>query len=475
MDNSKKTGSENKPMTININDFECILTEIFKKELRKNINTILTDKKDAFLLKINDNVSDFIDNNYTFNYRRISLLKESFEKHQKEFLKSYTNLHDDLNDILVIFKDKQDKYLQLSEYKKHCRDSANYAIHTCKGRIIKLTDKKDNIEFLICEKCKFCSLPGDIQLFCNCGANYYSRVLKEDEDGNMMYTTWEKYHCPSLTNEKMKCIKCKELIFYNLAEDVVMCKACGFKVEPTLIKWNCVYCKATFRSRAKFHDDNDLSEFRKEVGNILRTKDIAKPENMSCDCKVNIESSTFYHKRECTGLLYKGIYQNKVVIVCSACRTANYSEYFLWTCPKCYKRFHSAYTNVANLLRTQSKSYTLKESNDKMQKDLEVKANIRKTPKSRDNSPGKSESKKMLSQIVNDRSVDNVEQGVVKPFNKDDINTTPNAPKAAPKFTKFDSGIYLTTINVNEKTEQKPINEIKESLFTKPERNVVLI
>jgi hypothetical protein len=428
MDNSKKSQSDNKLMTININDFESVLTEIYKKELTKNINTILIDKKEKFLLKINDNVSDFIDNNYTFNYRRISLLKESFEKNQKEFLKTYTNLHDDLNDILVIFKDKQDKYLQLSEYKKHCRDSENYAIHTCKGRIIKLTDKKDNIEFLICEKCKICSLPADIHLYCNCGINYYSRILKDDEDGNVMYATWEKYHCPSLTNEKMKCIKCKDFIFFNLSENILICKSCGFKIEPTQIIWSCVFCKSAFRSKAKFHNDHELKDLKDRLCKIIEEGNLARPEGLACECNFELNKTKFFHKRECQGLLYKGDYLEKVVIVCAECKTTNYSEYYLWTCPVCFKRFKNIIKEIKEdinvpVLKSQSKSFSNDEPNNNMKKEIEIPADIRKSANSRDNSPKKSGSKIKLTSkkfIDNLNSLENIEQGKVTPFNLGD-------------------------------------------------------
>jgi hypothetical protein len=473
MEKFKNEGTETKPITINLNEIETELKNSYKLELNQNIANILIEDEQIFLTKIHETILELFSTKYEM-FQKLGIIKTAYEDSKKEFLKVYKNTKDSILFSLSEFEKKSKNEFLVSKYKRHCKQSSEYARHKCGGYLIKVINKQ--IFYIVCNKCKVCATSDCFDVNCPCETVIYSRVLKDEEDGNLMHATWQNYHCSSLTNEKMKCIKCKELIYYNLAEDVVMCKACGFKVEPTLIKWNCVYCKSTFRSKAKFHDDNDLSEFRKEVVNILRTKDIAKPENMSCDCKVNIEASTFFHKRECNGMLYKGIYQNKVVIVCSTCRTSNYSEYFLWTCPKCYKRFHSVYTNIANLLRTQSKSYTLKESNDKLQNDQEIKANIKKTPKTRDNSPVKCESQKILSQIVNDNSVENVEQGVVKPYNND-IISTPNASKAAPKFTKIDSGIYLTTINVNEKTEQKPIfkSEIKENLFNKPERNVVLI
>ena len=41
--------------------------------------------------------------------------------------------------------------------------------------------------------------------------DYYTNILNNIEEMNLLPATWDNYHCPQIINEKMKCIKCKEI------------------------------------------------------------------------------------------------------------------------------------------------------------------------------------------------------------------------------------------------------------------------
>ena len=59
---------------------------------------------------------------------------------------------------------------------------------------------------------------------------------------------------------------------------------------------------------------------------------------MPC-CKLNVFFTNFYHKKVCKGVLYEGELNNNIVIVCDKCHAINFYERFIWTCPKCGKKF----------------------------------------------------------------------------------------------------------------------------------------
>ena len=41
---------------------------------------------------------------------------------------------------------------------------------------------------------------------------YVDKVVPQENKDK--FATWEKYHCNQIFNEKMKCIKCRELFYY---------------------------------------------------------------------------------------------------------------------------------------------------------------------------------------------------------------------------------------------------------------------
>ena len=43
----------------------------------------------------------------------------------------------------------------------------------------------------------------------NCNTKYFSNILKENENAKILPATWKKYHCSTLINAIMKCVKCK--------------------------------------------------------------------------------------------------------------------------------------------------------------------------------------------------------------------------------------------------------------------------
>jgi hypothetical protein len=71
----------------------------------------------------------------------------------------------------------------------------------------------------------------------------------------------------------------------------------------------------------------------------------AHPNNLSCCPKINVYFQDFYHKKECKGVLFLGELRNKIIIVCDKCKSINFYERFIWTCPNCGRRFRDRKSN----------------------------------------------------------------------------------------------------------------------------------
>ena len=93
-----------------------------------------------------------------------------------------------------------------------------------------------------------------IKIWCSdCKSEFFSAKLDNSEDENILPATWKEYHCtPILSNEKMKCIKCNNILYINLISNKLVClnKKCNFIANPRSIIWKCKICKKDFRSLA---------------------------------------------------------------------------------------------------------------------------------------------------------------------------------------------------------------------------------
>ena len=68
---------------------------------------------------------------------------------------------------------------------------------------------------------------------------------------------------------------------------------------------------------------------------------------MPC-CKLNVFFTEFFHKKACRGILYEGELNDNMIIVCEKCHAINLYERFIWTCPKCLRKFRDIKNNSIN-------------------------------------------------------------------------------------------------------------------------------
>ena len=316
--------------------------EILGNEFNENFDNILIKRKEIFVNKIMKEVELILKELYLKELNEINdiniKLKELIEE---KYNKNY-NL---LNNEWKKYQKQPKLYNYLNHFRKHCIHTDNIAFHSCKKEKSKFIEIKENnkISHVICIECKKCYISNEILLYCKyCEIEYYSCKLKDNEDENILPSTWEKYHCVGIVNNTMKCIKCQSTFYLNLKENYLVClnQKCKFKAKPESIIWNCAICKTEFKSNAKIYNPLEMKILKRAINKTLLFKEYAFPYELPC-CKLEPRDLIFYHNIDCKGELYKGKFSNNNIIVCQKCHAMNFNDLFIWTCPLCNKRFKS--------------------------------------------------------------------------------------------------------------------------------------
>ena len=221
----------------------------------------------------------------------------------------------------------------------HCKDNKE-PIHTCGRKMFNL----NNLEYLICLNCKKIYHSQYILLYCkHCQCQFYSGIenITNEEDKIIKPATWLKYHCYAIINEVMKCPSCNNTLYLNLNNRNLICKNCKFEINELQIKWKCIICQENFTCEAKAFNPFEYKILKIVLKETILKGIEAKPYFVPC-CnlsKEEIEKNKFIHKRQCNGLIYKGVLNNKPIVVCSKCHMLNYYERHNWLCPICKQRF----------------------------------------------------------------------------------------------------------------------------------------
>ena len=327
------------------------ISEIYNSLYEDYFPSILCLSKTAFFQKINKQAKEIISIANSQELQTSSSIK-LLSKTKEDLTKKYDNDYKILSTEYQNFLKNQKNYNYLTHFRKHCSQTEKFALHNCSSKkqgkfiLIKIKNKLNNREeigYVICEECKQCYLSSFISMVCApCNKKYFSNILSENENENILPATWEKYHCGPIINEIMKCIKCKNILYLNLTTNQLVCqnKKCNFVSKPESILWKCFLCSTEFRSSAKIYNPLEFKILKKSINFSLIMKKKAAPRQLPCNCEKDMTKLTFYHKEECKGELYKGTLIDKEIIVCSKCHAINFEEKFTWICPICSIKFH---------------------------------------------------------------------------------------------------------------------------------------
>ena len=318
------------------------IESIYNSIYEDNFFLILTISKASFLNRIDSKGKEIIEMIFNQDSNNINTIKKINLDISSRYNEDYAIIYQTYQNI----KNKIGNYNYLTNFRKHCEKTEDYAYHSCLNnklqKFFEIRGNRNEIKYVLCPDCKYCFLPNCIRMVCkNCNKEYFSSIMPPGQDKNVLLATWEKYHCGSMKNQTMKCIKCRRDLYINLNSNLLVClnKNCNFTSKPLSILWKCSKCGKDFRSKPKIFNPTEMEIIQKAINLTLLIKKKAYPKELPC-CHKNPEKYNFYHKEECKGLLYMGFLLDREIIVCDNCHAMNFEEKFTWICPKCEIKFH---------------------------------------------------------------------------------------------------------------------------------------
>ena len=358
------------------------LLEIYDNIYQDLFPLILRLTKSAFIDKLNKKFDKIISSSNTQKELQISSNIKAITNIKDNIIKKYDNDYNILSREYQNYIKNNKQYNYLIHYRKHCAQTDTFALHHCsnrkQGKLIEIKTKnkykEEETSYVICIECKQCYLSNFILMIClPCNKKYFSTVLQEKEDENLFPATWEKYHCGTMINELMKCVKCHHYLNLDLNIKKLVCpnKSCNFVSKPESILWKCFICSKDFRSKAKVYNPLEFQILKKAIKFSLLLKKKAAPKELPCGCEKDISKLTFYHKEKCRGELYQGILIDKEIIVCSKCHSINFEEKYNWICPICSTKFHLH--NIISCNPFSKKKYVINKRYNKSAKNIPAK------------------------------------------------------------------------------------------------------
>ena len=327
------------------NDIDLKLKKIIKLLYSDSFNNILIYPKTQFIRNIEKKFDKIVSEKY-FEY--INIKKSYIDNLKKEINLKFINEYQLLKKEFNNYTKNPKKYEFLTNFVPHCPKTEKIALHYCcsssiLGKFIQV-NIKDNI-YVICVGCQKCFIGELIEMFCSsCQKNYFSSISSFNKNikKTLPFATWEKYHCGSIVNEIMKCIKCKSNFYYDSSNDKLVClnKNCKFETKPKRIIWKCSICSSDFTSTVKAFNPLEIKMFKNSINYALIMNEIARPFKINyCNfCKSDISKATFNHRKDCDGILLMSKLNNKEVIVCNKCHGMNFYSQYSWFCPFCNKK-----------------------------------------------------------------------------------------------------------------------------------------
>ena len=303
----------------------------------------------------------------------LTAFQELFTKRYKENVKTMKK-----NFELIKDKEKENPdeltYLDVTKCFIHCNKCYNI-LHKCGNKLV-LYD-----EHIYCTKCNNVYNKNQIMLFClECKKNYFTKLRKPIVNNNKKFEKlfmlkYKKYHCPSGKEEKIKCIKCSNNLYFRLIQNnqknedninTIYCIKCKLKYNLKEVYFKCKICLSNFKCQAKIYRDFP-SKKRKLlflIHTLLRNKNASPNFDLctkKCDCRLKTMSE--YTHTDDGGKFLEGIKNNKKSVVCNTCfKIFEYSQ-AKWKCPSCGENFENK-NNSKSKSKSKSKKKNTKNINN---------------------------------------------------------------------------------------------------------------
>ena len=328
--------------------FESNLEKLFQYIFLNIFPNILNLPRIDFMNSLMTSVKSILEEQYSSEIYSNEKFFSLFLSVNKIFEKKYKDYNQILSNAWDNYSNENNSYF--TEFKKHCGKTQEKAMHLCNknnknetGNYI-IVFLKNEIKFLICEKCRKSYYANLFINFCqNCKCNYYSGLISQKENSISQLATYTTPHCDSIVNEKIPCNKCKNPLYYNFKDNMVECKnvGCIYKTRPNYGNWKCNICSTYFKSDIKLYNHFDLLYLKRIYGIALLIKQKAHPGVLPCCQDLDEKNLIFRHKKDCNGILYFWILNTKVIVICEKCKAINYFNRFIWTCPNCGLHFRA--------------------------------------------------------------------------------------------------------------------------------------
>ena len=332
------------------------LNYLIDYELMDIFKNILNIPKIDFLSSIMIKVKNYLIFEYnqkTFDEDMFKyLLKHGKERLEKKYDIHLQNLTSTWENFQFLLKNKnkaneiENSYLKNFYY--HCTSSSEYAIHNCDknehifGKFIKVIDKSNNknlVRYVICENCRKSFFIEHFLNYCEkCELNYYSCEISEDKK-YLLPATLKTPHCEPVINEKLHCQFCKNNLYINMKTNQVKCANCRFISSSINMDWKCNICSKPFKSDIIAYNKSEVNYIKKVINYGLLLKKLARPVKLPCCKNLDVKNTSFYHKKDCKGIILFAEFHKKLIIICEKCKAVNNFGKFIWTCPGCSLRF----------------------------------------------------------------------------------------------------------------------------------------
>ena len=214
-------------MSKTIDDIDLENSDLLPDNLLYEIFEVQYDDLFCKILKISEkSFSYFLQQQVIFNlliiHKKVdptilTAFQDLFFKRYKENLKTMKN-----NFEIIKNKEKNNDedliYLDVTKCYIHCHKCYNI-IHKCGNKLVFFDDH------IYCTKCYNVYNKNQIMLFCpECKRNYYTKLRKPIFDGEKKFEKlfllkYKKYHCLSNKEEKIKCLKCFNNLYFRFIQD----------------------------------------------------------------------------------------------------------------------------------------------------------------------------------------------------------------------------------------------------------------
>ena len=321
----------------------------FAKKLIKHVELSLRSKINKYSQETRDKIQDFLmEKIYQPDYKNAQIIRKNIIKRNiYELSKNY--FKDEI--IPHCDKDKKNGYYMHScgekfQTFKHKLSYEYYILNYEKEKKAKDINTNNYETILYCKKCNMIYKSSLIKFKCaETAIDFYSKIfINSENEDDLPYATWSKYHCNVVINDLMKCQKCSNNLYLskklikNVEKNFIYCKKCNQIWSSVQLRWECLICKKKFTCEAKAYNPLEYKTIKICVKDALVDRIKAYPKYLNCKCNIDFSKTTFFHKSSCKGELFFGELNSKKAVICSKCDSIGFYDGYLWTCPICLKK-----------------------------------------------------------------------------------------------------------------------------------------